>query len=431
MRRLQHTRGLACMLAAAGTMIASGAATADMATVPQNSDDVRALVSEMLADAEGRSSLLQSGATAGHDGGFFVSSADGAFKLNIKGFMQFRYELNFRDGNTIGDDFTPGFNAPRTVMFFKGQIFDDIGYQIRMNFMRITGGGVLDDAFMTYKIDDNWSVRAGQGLHAFDREWFHGDVKLQTIERSLVALMFGGQRTQGIMAKYQGDDFRTFLTFSDGLRGQNTDFGASNADFAFTARGEFKLAGDWKSVTGPLTSPMGSEDAFAIGGAVHYETGPDSGLAGSVEQDLFAWTADLNYKSDGWNVMAAVTGYHTSDEAGVAGADFDEFGFVLQSGVYLSEDTELYGRYTLISPDDARAANDDFNAIALGVNWYIHGHAARLTVQGELFLDPTTDTVAGNFGNTGGRNPASSLFGVLADDDDNQFALSAQFQLLF
>lgn len=432
MRRPHQTRRASCLLAALGTAAASGAVSAATTPALTDSDGVRALVTEMIADAEGRSSLLQSGATAGHDGsGFFLASPDGAFKLNVKGFMQFRYHLNFRDGNSIGDDFTPGFSAPRTVMFFKGHVFDDIDYQIRFNFSRATGTAGLDDAWVRFHLDDNWTMRAGQGLFAFDREWYHGDVKLQTIERSMVALMFGGVRAQLVDFKYQNDDFRAIFTYSDGLRSLNTDLGASPADYAFTARGEWKLNGDWKTVTGAVTSPRGSEGGFALGGALHYEKGPDTGVPGSVEQDLFAWTADLNYKDDGWNVLASATGYHTTDEAGVAGADFDEFGAMIQGGVYVSDDVEIFGRYSVIIPDSNRAADDNFNTLTLGANYYIHGQAVRFTVEGQLFLDATTDTVAGNFGGAGGRNPASSLFGVLADDDDNQFTLSAQLQLLF
>ena len=53
----------------AGVLALGGTAAAEPWS---ESDEVRAVVAEMLADAEGRSSLLQSGGTAGHDGGFFI-----------------------------------------------------------------------------------------------------------------------------------------------------------------------------------------------------------------------------------------------------------------------------------------------------------------------------------------------------------------------
>ena len=78
-------------------------------------DEVRAIVAEMVADADERSSLL-AGGTAGHDGGFYLASDDGAFKLGINGFVQFRYYAGFRDeDNTVGDadDFSSGFQMRR------------------------------------------------------------------------------------------------------------------------------------------------------------------------------------------------------------------------------------------------------------------------------------------------------------------------------
>jgi hypothetical protein len=69
------------------------------------------------------------------------------------------------------------------------------------------------------------------------------------------------------------------------------------------------------------------------------------------------------------------------------------------------------------------------NTFTLGLNWYIHGQAARFTIQGEWFLDATNDIVIGNFGNRGGRNPTSPLFNSLASDDQ-QVAVTARFQLL-
>ncbi len=391
-------------------------------------DEIRAVVAEMNADVEGRSSLLA--AQAGHDGGFHIASDSGDFRLNLSGLVQFRYQINSSDGNTAGDDFESGFNAPRTLLFFKGHIGDPrFKYQIRTNFSRTDGIARLDDAFIDYQIDDHWTLRFGQALHPFDREWYHGDLKLQTVERSLAALAFGGQRSQQITAMFRNDDLRFLASFSDGLRSQNTDFTADPAEWAFTARGEWKFAGEWKNVIGTVTSPRGSDYAGLLGGAIHIEQGPDVGVGD--EQQLFAWTLDATVKGDGWNAFAAGTGYHTDDEAGVSGANFDEFGFVAQGGCYVADDTEIYGRYTTLIPDDDRAADDTFDAIALGLNHYIHGHAARFTIQAEWFLDATTDTVVGNYGNSGGRNPSSTLFGLLPSDEEDQFAITVQFQLMF
>ena len=57
----------------------------------QRADEIRALVHDVLADADTRASLLQSGMTAGWDKGFFLASSDGNFKLKVAGQIQFRW----------------------------------------------------------------------------------------------------------------------------------------------------------------------------------------------------------------------------------------------------------------------------------------------------------------------------------------------------
>ncbi|MCA9309945.1 MAG: hypothetical protein KDA21_02000, partial [Phycisphaerales bacterium] len=86
-----------------------------------SSDEIPALVAEIIADGQARSSMLAT-SRGGYDNGFFLASEDGSFSLKISGFMQFRYELNFRDDNGIGDDFESGFVAPRTLLILKGNV---------------------------------------------------------------------------------------------------------------------------------------------------------------------------------------------------------------------------------------------------------------------------------------------------------------------
>jgi hypothetical protein len=82
------------------SMIAASPGTA-LAEPWSQRDEVLAIIGEMQADAETRSSLMQSTAS-NHDGKFFLASPDGAFRLNVGGQLQFRYNLNFRT-----DDDTP------------------------------------------------------------------------------------------------------------------------------------------------------------------------------------------------------------------------------------------------------------------------------------------------------------------------------------
>src|SRR6185369_9919421 len=58
----------------------------------RRAEEVKALVREVLSDADTRASLTAKSVSAGHDkGGFFLASEDGKFRLNIGGQLQLRY----------------------------------------------------------------------------------------------------------------------------------------------------------------------------------------------------------------------------------------------------------------------------------------------------------------------------------------------------
>lgn len=138
----------------AGAGIAFGAAGSAAADVAQSSDEIRALVADMMADANTRSSLLQSGGNAGHDGKFFLADNGGNFRLNVGGQVQFRYIANFGDENNANDDddFTGGFQNRRTKLSFSGHVVSsDIFYKVNGAFNRSGGDFSLEDAYVGYK----------------------------------------------------------------------------------------------------------------------------------------------------------------------------------------------------------------------------------------------------------------------------------------
>jgi hypothetical protein len=57
----------------------------------RRAEEVKTLIHDVLADADTRASLAGDGMTAGHNGHFFLASADGGFLLNVGGQIQFRY----------------------------------------------------------------------------------------------------------------------------------------------------------------------------------------------------------------------------------------------------------------------------------------------------------------------------------------------------
>ena len=392
---MSHTKSLVMLAGAAigltGTAFANQNAWSD-----QNADEVRALVAEMMNDAQTRSSLLQSGATAGHDGKFFLGSADGNFRLNVGGQIQFRYLANFRDdafANNPGtvqdeseDDTTLGFQTRRTKLWFSGHIFDpNLYYKIQGAFDRDGGDFGLEDAYVGYKFDNGLDLRWGQFKLPFMREELVSSTKQLAVERSNTNAFFNQGRAQGVQVAWMNEQFRATGAISDGFRSANTDFTADPADFALTGRVEFLAMGDWKQFE-EFTSFRGTANGLMIGGAIHWQEDSEetvatfNGFTASID-DFFAYTLDVSWQSDGWNLFGALTGATVNGD-GPAG-DSDPFGFVLQGGVFMTDDWELFARYDFTDGD----ALDDYSEITFGVNYYMHKQAAKFTFDVVWALD--------------------------------------------
>lgn len=408
-----------CLSLIAGASVAFTAA-AETQQSGLSADETRALVAQMLADAEQNASF---------------SSQRGwsqASPVEITGGLQFRYFLTFADddGDT-GDDFDPGFQTGDTRLAAQGVLGDDerFGYLIKGEFSFNGGNFFLEDAIFTYDFGNNWKLIGGQMKVPFLREELVDEFYQLAVDSSITNEIFSPFRTQGLALQYQDESWKATFVFSDGARAANTPFtanksaafAAGEADYGLTARGEFKGAGTWDQFD-DFTSAAGSEFAWLLGGAVHFEGGEAGGTGDDYEG--LGWTVDFSVEGDGWNAFAAYVGIFTDSDAPGA-EDATDQGFVVQGGWFIPDtDWELFGRYDVSLPDSGRDNDDNFSALTFGANRYIHGHAAKFTVDVLWALDEPsgTDLVP---------NGGISNLGFPADDDDNALSVRAQFQLMF
>lgn len=389
----------------------------------------------MLADAETRSSLLQSGAVAGHDGKFFLAAPDGSFRMNISGQMQVRYTLNFRDdeGDTV-DDFDGGFTMPRVALRFDGSMYEDFIYAVQAAFERDGGAFTLEDAYAGYVFENGLLLIAGQYREPVLWEDVINDTHSLAVDQSVVNAVFNPGRSQGIWTHYSAEKWRMWAGVNSGIRSSNTDFNTDPADWGATTRWEWKFAGDWSQFD-QFTSPRGSQFAAKLGGGLHFEQsahvpGPvGPGLPGTLETNLFAYTADLMFKGDGWNIFGMGVGLHSDTNGGVG--SFDDFGFMVQGGVFVTDDIEPFVRYDVILPDSGRAADSAFNTLTIGANYYLHGQAAKFTFDLQYFFDDVASNALVAGAASGAPNSVGNRIGLLPSGEDGQVAIRLQFQLLF
>lgn len=412
------------VIAASAVSCIACAAGADVST-----DEVRALVQEMLADAETRSSLLQGGGSAGWDKNFFIESADGAFKLKVKGQLQFQFAANSNDSSTM-DDYDHDFVNRRTKLTFEGTVYDDWGYKINGAYSRSSGAFGLEDAFVTRELSDGVKLKVGQFKAPFLAEENNSSSRLIGAERSYTNEWFTTGRNQGVMIGGGDDRWRWTFAFTDGANirstgrnGEfsNTDLGTVNTDVALTGRVEFLIGEDasWSQFK-DMTSSSDSEYATRLGAAVHYQTASDVG--GMEEQSSLAYTVDAWMEFGGASVQLWAIGTSIEDEGGVAGADSDQYAFGAQGAIHLVPDEwELFGRYEYIDFDDSLGAmrDDSLSLVTVGVVNYIQGHAVKWTNQLTYALDEVP---------SGTSSVALVTDGV---GEDGQIGFISQIQLLF
>ncbi len=418
-------------------LLAAGLATATPALAQQSTDEVRAMVSEMMSDAGSRTSLLSSG-DAGHDGKFFIAG-DG-FRLNVGGQLQFRYIANFRDNNSANsDDFSNGFQTRRTKLDFNGEVNKDWFFRVLVAADREDGGVGLEEAFAGYKFANGVKARVGQFKLPLLREELVSSSRQLAVERSLVNEVFTQDRSQGIELAYATETWRIAGAFSDGLDSENTDFNDSGpssglpfivrgeAEYAITARAEFMISGnDWK-MWDDFTSKKGQDFGFLLGVAAHYQLSTQTPNPSDVDTDVLQFTIDASLEGDSWNVFGAfIYRWEEQSALGTSDTDLSDMGFVLQAGWRFAENTEVFARYEglLVDEDRFGGGEETFSFLTIGLNQYYAGHAAKATVDLVYSFEETSNLIStGILPNTG--------TGLLGDVEEGEFVIRAQFQLLF
>lgn len=201
----------------------------------------------------------------------------------------------------------------------------------------------------------------------------------------------------------------------------NSPWNAEETEFAFTGRAVWLVTGDWTTLD-DLTSFKSDEGTAAIGAAAHdqrdgFDTG-DPAVPGSFnndEVDFLGLAADAQVEFGGASHFGEVI-YRNLDSD--AGGSLDQFGAVVQGGVFLAEGWEGFARYEWGDLD--REGMDDLSIITAGLNRCYVRHALKWTTDiGYSFIELAAEW-------------ASSGVGWRADapGEDGQVLIRSQFQLM-
>ena len=392
----------------------------------QRAEEIRALVQDVLADADLRASLVQNGLTAGYDKHFFIGSADGNFLLQLYMKLQTRFVYNHRDAAPGEDGERWGFEQRRTELYWNGHVISpDLTYKVKIAANRSGGSVRLDDAIIGYRLNDVWKVDVGQFKVPFLREFLMSSGRQQAVERSYINHVFNANRSQGIQLKYGADRWTAMAMVHDGTGAKNSAFASDRTDLALAARGELLLAGEWSQFK---DFASWSDEGFGLllGAAVDYEVG-ETGF-GTDTADFLKYTVDLGAEFGGWNLFAAFVGQHVQDNGSTGFAEVDQIGFLVQGGIFVIPDKlDVFARYEHLDLDGVLynaavssmtpVADDKINLVTVGMNYYFKKHTIKLTTDLIWVLDPLPDSDTGA--------------GLLRSSEDDQIVFRTQIQLMF
>lgn len=327
--------------------------------------------------------------------------------LEISGQLQFRVMVNNRE-RPGSEDLATGFLLRRAKIKAKGAIADDrMRYTVSLAFNRRTGLGLLEDATIEAPVLDGLRFRVGQFRPNLLREESVSSKRQLAVERSLVARAFNQARVRGVELQHETERTRLTVAVMDASISL-----AGDKAWVYTARGELLVLGTWKQLK-DFTSFRGDDSAVLLGASVgFFDT--DSGPSGTPGSTTLRWSVDLSVETGGANLFAAFVGNRFEPDTGPA---LDQYGVVVQGGVFVSDTTELFARYAMGDDDDGAM----LSLITVGATEYLLEHALKMTIDLGYGVNEVSDFWS------------SSGAGWLTDEagQDGQFLLRAQMQLLF
>jgi hypothetical protein len=284
------------------------------------------------------------------------------------------------------------------------------------------------------------------------------------VERSVINEIFNQDRAVGIMASWNNDDWNISGSYNNGQRtainqqNRYSNFSDNNTNWAFSARGEWKLSGDWSDFDS-FTSSKGDDQAMMIGVAAMGQRynensnlvnfGPTlnsaiaasgglptiAGIPGNLDgTTVWGITADFSAKFSGFSLFAS--GVWQNYDTGAAGSNsFNPWGIVVQGGYSLTEQWEIFARYeegnanveeTLGTTNAQRAASQyiteggNASILTIGANYFISDNV-KFTVDWGINFADNLDLYSSPASDTGWESSTGS----------SQWLIRAQLQLLF
>ncbi len=371
--------------------------------------EIRMVVENLLADAGTRAARLDDAVASKWDTGFVVRSADGNFLIRANLNLQLRFTANHRSG--APDDTRWGFKIRRARINASGHVVDPTWtYKVSVELTTRE----LRDAYVAKDLGSGYEFKAGQFKLPFLREFLVSSTRQQAANRSIIASADNAGRSEAVQVSYQAERWRLAAALSNGINATGVPALAPNTRIAATGRVEFATVGDWSRFEA-FTSPPGSDPAVLLGGAVHFQRS-DAGSPLTHDKQLL-WTADVTVQLSGVNLFVYVVGNHLDNRGAAPGSD--QIAVVVQGGIYVADNWEVFARYEWADPDIP--GESELSVITAGVTRFIHGRNLKWITDVGVGLNPVAPTFASG----------SADWRADAPGRDGQVVVRSQLQLVW
>ncbi|MFT6990136.1 MAG: hypothetical protein ACJASL_002114 [Paraglaciecola sp.] len=240
-----------------------------------------------------------------------------ADKLSVSGFIDMSYLSVDVDG--VGSSHDSGID--QVELNFGYDFGNKLTATVDVEYQNADEGVDVEQAFISYAISDNLSIKAGRFLSYTGWET-EEPTGLFQYSGTGYAQYFYGYYQQGVSALYSGDKFAVAVSVVNDLAGpQSTDTEHPGIETMvafmptenFTVKGFYSVDGDTKMIN---TWASYSADALTL--AAEYNSSEDTAFAGS-EADGFLLMANYAFESFGMTLR-----YHDYEVEDAAGASFED-----------------------------------------------------------------------------------------------------------
>lgn len=361
--------------------------------------------------------------------GYTLSSKDGRFSLQIRGRIQFRYDLeHYNTTGMAAKDTMQSLQVRRMRLLLQGTVFSPyVKYHLQFGFsprdmqndLPNEPGSIrrnpLRDARIEFDRLRDFTVWVGQFKTPFSRERMLSSANMNLVDRSTVNAEFNLDRDLGVqvMSKDLGGLGGRLAYYAGVFMGEGRNsFDLTDPGMLYVGRFEVNPFGKFEDYSeGDLA--RSKKPGLSIGGAYAFQDRAHAARGNVGDYPLDRGTtnfhhvnADIMFK---WRGLSVQTAFHyRKGFKRTSGGALDDMGapiqtvtarqglgWFAQAGYVVPKiPLEVVGRYSLIRNNYGKTLSSlpDSDEAGGGLNWYFVGHDLKLQLDYFRLWDQTMGT---------------------------------------